>query len=236
MDYAIAAAPARYAIEQRQWSEAAELNPIPSAFPATVAITFYARALGSAHNKKVDEAQRSVDQLAEVRDQLANNGQRYWAKQVDMQLESAIAWVAWAQGRNEDALRHMRTAVVLEDSTYKSPVMPAYMLPARELLGDLLLELNQPEAALAEYERSQRAAPQRFNGLYGAARAAELSGDREKAKRYYSELVRVCDRSDAQRFELEQARRFLGGPVEHSPEVRSEAGPALSAGPVAMSP
>jgi hypothetical protein len=215
MDYALAAAPARYTIEQRRWSEAAQLNPIPSAFPATVAITFYARALGSAHNKKVDEAQRSVDRLAEIRDQLAYNGQRYWAKQVELQLESAIGWVAWARGSNEEGLRHMLAAVALEDSTYKSPVMPAYMLPARELLGDLLLELNQPEAALVEYERSQRAVPQRFNGLYGAARAAELSGDREKAKRYYSELLRVCDRSDAQRSELEQANRFLAEPVEH---------------------
>jgi tetratricopeptide (TPR) repeat protein len=217
MDYAIAAAPARYAIERRQWLEAARLTPIPSTFAASTALTFYARALGFARGNQADEAQRNVDQLAEIHERLINSGQRYWAKQVDIQLETAMAWVAWARGKSAEALSNMHAAVALEDSTYKSPVMPAYMLPARELLGDLLLELNQPDAALAEYERSLRAVPQRFNGLYGAARAAELAGDGQKARRYYSELVRVCDQSDSQRSELEQAKRFLAGPGQRRP-------------------
>jgi len=117
--------------------------------------------------------------------------------------------LTWARGQNDEALKLMRAAVDLEDSTYKNPVMPAYILPARELLGDLLLELHQPRQALVEYETSLRAVPNRFNGLYGAAQAAQLAGNQDKAKLYYAELLRVCDKADSERPELRRAKMFL---------------------------
>ena len=209
MDYAIAAAPARYAIEQRHWADAATLTPIPSPFPATVAVTYYVRALGAARSGTVGEADKDVDKLTEIRDALSMGKQDYWAKQVEIQRQTAIAWVFWAKGQNEEALRVMQAAVDLEDSTYKNPVMPAYILPARELLGDLLMELQRPDQALVEYEASLRAVPNRFNGLYGAAQAAQLAGNQEKAKRYYAELLRVCDKADSERPELRRAKMFL---------------------------
>ncbi len=209
MDYAIAAAPARYALEQRRWSDAALLTPVPSTFAVTLAVTQYARALGAARSGAVDKAEDAVAKLTELADTLARGKQEYWAKQVYIQRQTAAAWLSWAKGKHEAALSLMRAAVELEDSTYKSPVMPAYILPARELLADLLLELNQPEQALTEYEASLRAVPNRFNGLYGAAQAAQQVGNTEKAKWYYTELLRVCDQADSLRPELEHAKQFL---------------------------
>jgi hypothetical protein len=209
MDYAIAAAPARYALERRRWSEAAGLTPTPSTFGAAQALTLYARALGAARNGAVNQAEEDLRKLTQVRDALLSGKQPYWAKQVDLQRQTASAWLSLAKGNREEALRLMRAAVEIEDSSYKNPVMPAYVLPARELLADLLLELNQPEPALLEYEASLRAVPNRFNSLYGAARAAQQTGNMEKARRYYSELLQSCGKADAERSELRQAKRFL---------------------------
>jgi tetratricopeptide (TPR) repeat protein len=122
---------------------------------------------------------------------------------------AVAAWVARAEGKNEDALQQMRAAADLEGSTEKHPVTPAPIVPARELLGDLLLELNQPAQALGEFEASLGREPNRFNGLYGAAKAAESSGDREKAKTYYTKLIALCIRADTERPELLQAKAFL---------------------------
>jgi hypothetical protein len=209
MDYAIAAAPARIAVERRRWSDAAALAPRSSEFPATLAVTHYARALGAARSGALGQAQKDLESLAELRDTLLNAKQEYWAKQVEIQRQTAVAWLARAKAENETALRVMRAAAALEDSTYKNPVMPAYILPARELLGDLLLELHQPGQALAEYEASLRAVPNRFNGLYGAAQAAQQAGNTEKAKLYYVQLLDLCEKADSERPELQQARTFL---------------------------
>jgi tetratricopeptide (TPR) repeat protein len=219
MDYAVAAAPARYAIEQRRWADAAALVPMPSTFPATIAVTYYVRALGAARSGAMEQARNDVDKLAELRDTLAKGKQDYWAKQVEIQRQTANAWLAWAKGQNDEALKLMRAAVELEDSTYKNPVMPAYILPARELLGDLLLELQQPGQALIEYETSLRAVPNRFNGLYGAAQAAQLAGNQAKAKLYYAELLRICDKADSERPELRRAKMFLA--AYRAPAARS---------------
>src|SRR3954468_20875545 len=209
MDYAIAAAPARTALEQRRWADAAALVPIVSPFSATIAVTHYSRALGAARSGAIDAAQADVDKLAELRDTLSKGKQDYWAKQVEIQRQTESAWLTWARGQNDEALKLMRAAVELEDSTYKNPVMPAYIQPARELLGDLLLELHQPRQALVEYETSLRAVPNRFNGLYGAAQAAQLAGNQDKAKLYYAELLRICDKADSERPELRRAKLFL---------------------------
>ena len=209
-DHAIAAAPARFALEQRRWSDAALLVPQPSRFPATEALTYYAHALGAARIGAIDDASRDVQQLALVRDALLKAKQDYWAKQVEVQRQSAQAWLAWANGDGGEALKLMRAAADLEDSTYKHPITPGQLLPARELLGDLLLELHQPGQALVEYEAAMRLTPNRFNGLYGAARAAELAGVSHKAQMYYQQLVTLCEKADTERQEVRQAQLFPG--------------------------
>jgi tetratricopeptide (TPR) repeat protein len=210
MDYALAAADARYALELRRWPEAATLVPSPSTFAATHAVTHFARALGAARNGSAEKAESSVAKLAEIRDVLAHNKQEYWAKQVDIQRQSALAWATWARGRKDEAISLMRAAAEAEDSTYKNPVMPAYLLPTRELLADMLLESKRPEQALIEYDAALRGAPNRFNSLYGAARAAEQSGEPDKAKQYYKRLLAVCEGADSDRTELRIARQFVG--------------------------
>jgi tetratricopeptide (TPR) repeat protein len=134
---------------------------------------------------------------------------RYWAEQVDIQGRAVGAWLAHAEGRDEEALKLMRSAADLEDSTDKHPVMPAPIMPARELLGDLLLELNEPKKALDEFEKSLSREPNRFRAFYGAARAAELSGDPQRARTYYDKASALCSQADTERPELKQAKAFL---------------------------
>jgi tetratricopeptide (TPR) repeat protein len=209
VDYALAAAPARFALEQRRWSDAAKLIPAPSRFPATQALTYYTRALGAAHTGALDDASKDVEQLVALREGLLQAKQDYWAKQVEVQRKTAQAWLAWARGNSGEALTLMRSAADLEDSTYKHPITPGQLLPARELLGDLLLELRQPERALVEYEASLRLVPNRFNGLYGAAQAAALAGDHQQATVYYTQLLALSDMQDTERPELQIARLYL---------------------------
>ena len=208
-DYAIAAVPARYAVERRRWSEASSLTPRPSRHAAAEAMTYFARAIGAAHSGAFDNARKDIEKLTALRDALQKAKQDYWAKQVDIQRQQADAWLAHAEGNPEEALKRMRAAAELEDSTYKHPVTPGQLVPAHELLGDLLLELQQPAQALAEFEIALRVTPNRFNGIYGAARAAELAGDRDKAKDYYAQLLALSKNADGQRPELSQAKAFL---------------------------
>ena len=211
IDYALAAAPARFAIERRRWSEAAALTPLPSSFLPTRALTHYARALGAARSGAVLEAQNEVEKLIELRDALLQAKQDYWAKQAEVQRQTAQAWLEWAKGNGEEALALMRSATDLEDSTYKHPITPGQILPARELLADLLQELHLPAQALAEYETALRLTPNRFNALYGAAQAAELAGSREKAQGYFLQLVANCQQADTERPEVQRAKLFLAG-------------------------
>lgn len=126
-----------------------------------------------------------------------------------MQRLSASAWAAHAERDNDRALRSMRSAADLEDKTDKHPVTPGPVLPARELLGELLMETDQPALAFPEFEAVLRSAPKRFNATYGAARAAELSGDRKRATEYYLQLLELCDRTEIQRLEVQNARAYL---------------------------
>lgn len=128
---------------------------------------------------------------------------------MEIQGEIASAWLALAEGKKEEALRQMRSAADHEDATDKHPVTPGVIVPARELLGEMLLELKQPAQAVVEFEATLRGAPNRFDALSGAARAANLSGDREQAKSYYSKLLAICDRADGDRPELRDARALL---------------------------
>ena len=207
--YALAAAPARYVLEQQRWEEAAALKPVASRFPATQALTHFARAIGAAHLGATRAAEEEIAQLTRIRDALVQSKQDYWAKQVEVQRLSAQAWLAWAAGDAAQAIEQMRGAAALEESTYKHPITPGQLLPARELTGDLLLALGQPQAALAEYEASLRSNPNRFNGIFGAARSAELAGLGGKAADYYRKLLELAQTAESERKEVRQAKLFL---------------------------
>jgi predicted Zn-dependent protease len=198
--YALAAIPVRYALERRNWSEAAALavHPLPAwnKYPYAEALTHFARAIGSARTNRVASARKDVERLNQLRQMLVDQKNTYWADQVDIQRRAAEAWIARAEGRNDDALVLMRGAADAEDATEKHPVTPGAVLPAREMLADLLLELDRPAEALAEFERSLKDSPNRLNGVTGAARAAQLAGDREKAKSYYLNAAKLLAGAD----------------------------------------
>jgi hypothetical protein len=189
--FALAAIPARYALERRAWAEAAALTPTASAFPYAEAMTWFARALGAAHLRRPAAAREAADSLAAIRERLAAGGETYWAEQVAIERLGAQAWLALVEGRRADALTSMREAAEREDATEKSAVTPGPLAPARELLGDMLMELGQPAAALAEYRRTLAKEPKRYRALDGARRAATAAGDREAAAAYAAELTRA---------------------------------------------
>jgi hypothetical protein len=212
--YATGTTSARYAVERHRWAEAAALTLPPNIFPGgryswTEANIHFARALGAAHMRDADTAKKELQQLVALRDTLTQLNDKYWADQLQIQWEIAAAWLTLADGKQQEALQQMRQAADHEDRTDKHPVTPGVLLPARELLGEMLLELKQPVAAIVEFEATLRTAPNRFNALSGAARAAELSGDREKAKTYYAKLLTLCDHADGDRPELKEARTLL---------------------------
>jgi tetratricopeptide (TPR) repeat protein len=215
--YAFAAIPARYALERRHWDEAMGLQLHPKElawdrFPQAEAVTVFARALGAARSGKAAAAQQDATRLKALHDALVAAGQAYWAEQVEIQRQVIAAWVARAAGKNDEAVKLMRNAVTLEEATEKHPVTPGPLVPARELLGELLLELKQPALALQAFEASQRSEPNRFKGLYGAARAAELAGEKDKARAFYSKLVALAEKADGERPELDEAKAFLAQP------------------------
>ncbi len=212
--YAFAAIPARYTLERRRWSEAAALTVTPttfpwSRFPWSEAVTHFARAMGSARSGNVANARKDIEKLESLQDALVKAKDSYWAKQVDIQRRVATAWYLRTERKNDEALQLMQSAADLEDSTDKHPVTPAPIQPARELLGEMLLELGDPAQALKEFEVSHRIEPNRFRGLYGAAKAAQTAGDREKARHYYQRLVSLCERADTDRPEIKEAKGYL---------------------------
>jgi len=218
--YAASAIPARYALERRRWNEAAKLSlaagPLVGfpwqSFRWAEAHIHFARAVGAARMGDAAAARQEVEKLAAIRQALAEAKGGYdWAKQAEIARLVASAWLAHAEGRREESLRLMRAAAELDDATDKHPVTPGALLPAREQLGELLLELKQPADALNEFESSLRNAPGRFNGLYGAARAAAFAGDRKRAEGFYRQLVALCSHADTDRPELSEAKAFLAG-------------------------
>ncbi|MFN2510734.1 MAG: hypothetical protein ABR568_04740 [Pyrinomonadaceae bacterium] len=216
--YAFSAIPARYALERRQWAEAAKLEMRPDdlkefpweLFPWAEAHTRFARAIGAARSGDTASARQEVEKLAAIRQALVEvRGDYDWSTQVEIQRLVAAAWLEYAEGKHEESLRLMRTAADLDDSTEKHPVTPGAILPAREQLGELLLELKQPAAALVEFETSLRSSPDRFNGVYGAARSARLAADQKKAKTHYGKLLTLTRSADSTRSEIKEAKVFL---------------------------
>jgi tetratricopeptide (TPR) repeat protein len=216
--YSASAIPARYALERRQWKDAAHLPVRPggmesfpwSNFRWAEAHIHFARAIGAIRTGDTDAARKEVEELMTIHAALAGKKTDYdWAKQVDIERQIAAAWLAFADGKKDEALSLMRAAADLDDATDKHPVTPGQLLPAREQLGELLLDLNQASSALREFEVSLQSAPNRFNGLYGAARAAKLAGDQNRARSYYEKLLAISRAADTSRPELVEAKAFL---------------------------
>ena len=206
--YAQAAMPARLAVERGAWRDAAQLQPSQSKYPYTEAITYQARAIGAARMGDASAAKADLEQITQRRDALRAAKNDYWATEVEVMRLSAAAWVSLAENKADEALGLMRDAADLEDKNEKHPVTPGRILPARELLGDMLMEVKRPAEALKEYERSQQREPDRFRGLYGAALAAEMAGDARAARRYYGRLVQIAGKGEP-RAELKLAQLYL---------------------------
>ena len=206
--YAFAAIPARYAVERGDWSAAMKLEPVPNNFHYTEAQTRFARALGAARSGDTAAAEIELGHLARLRDALKAAKDNYWASEVEISRLAASAWTSLALGKKEEALKIMRSAADAEDKNEKHIVTPGRIVPARELLGQMLLELKRPAEALKQFEASQRREPNRFHGFAGAARAAAASGNKAKAKQNYARLIELVGKGGA-RPELEQAKVFL---------------------------
>jgi tetratricopeptide (TPR) repeat protein len=169
----------------------------------------YTRTLGAARSGDAPAVRKGIEKLQSLHQAMIEAKISYWPQQADIQIKIASAWAAFAEGNKQEALKLMREGADMEDASEKHPVTPGQVAPARELLGDMLLELKQPALALKEYEASHKKEPGRYRGLLGAARAAELSGDKAKAKGYYADLLRLTEKSDGERPELAQAKKFL---------------------------
>jgi len=207
--FAVAAIPARYALERGDWAAAAALTVTPApTTPYTEALTHFARAIGAARNGTPDAAAPDIAKLAELRDKLRSMADEYWAEQVDIQRRVAVAWQTFAAGRRDEGIAQLRAAADAEDGTDKAAVTPGPLAPARELLGDMLLEAGRAKEALAAFEATMKKEPNRFRGAFGAARAAEAAGDRGKAKTYYNQLLQIARDADTARPELVTARNF----------------------------
>jgi len=209
--YNLAAMSARYALERGDWTAAASL-PVPEGSAGFVeAIPRFARAVGAARSGDADAARREVELLAGLRDALRTAGDDYWATAVEAQRLAAAAWAAYAAGDTEEALRLAAEGAALEDTFEKHPVTPGPLLPARELQGDLLLEVGRYAEARAAYEATLKQEPRRARALHGAAVAAEQAGDATAAADRYRELLELMAEADAVRPEPARARAFLAG-------------------------
>jgi len=207
--YAIAASQARYMIERGDWKGAAGLQVQPSQFAYADAITHFARALGAARSGNLDGARGDIAKLAELREKLKQANDAYWSEQVDIQWQVATAWLLNAENKPADALRAMSAAADLEDKTEKSIVTPGAPAPARELYGTMLLERGMAKEAFAAFEATLKKEPNRLGAYVGAAKAAEKSGDRIKARAYYEKIVAIAGGADKTRTEVAEARTFL---------------------------
>jgi hypothetical protein len=207
--YALAAIPARYTLERDAWADAAALTPRQTAFAYADAVTHFARALGAARSGNPAAARPDIERLAALSESLKKANDAYWAEQVEIQRRAALAWATLAEGREAEALTLMREAADMEDATEKAAVTPGPIKPARELLGNMLLQLNRPVDALAAFETTLKKEPNRFRATYGAARAAEAAGQRQKASTYYRSLLQIAKTADQPgRPELAEARKF----------------------------
>jgi hypothetical protein len=215
-DYAIAAIPARYTLELGKWDDAARLQAVTGSVPWAQAITWMAVGIGTARSNDLTRAAEAEHNLATLRD-AAQPKDVYWSSQIEVQRREVAAWIAQASGRPEDAIAGMHSATELEESMDKDAVTPGAVVPARELLAQMLQLQNHPQDSLKEYETVLKTAPNRFNALWGAASMAESAGDTGTASMYFRKLVDVG--VGTERPELETARKKTGA-VERNSKVR----------------
>jgi tetratricopeptide (TPR) repeat protein len=213
-DYALAAIPARYAIELGKWEDASKLAARPQGVPWAQAITWTAVGIGAARSgneQRAAEAKQSLERLHEQTEKLNNN---YWAKQILVQISEVDAWMAAGGGNATKALTAMTSAADLEESMDKHAVTPGAVIPAREMLAQMLLEQKRPQEALQAYEAVLKVAPKRFNALYGAATAADSAGDITRARQYYGELIEVSAAKERKEIEIARKKVMASGPSQ----------------------
>ena len=211
--YAVGAIPARWTLERRRWNDAAALETshpgLLKAFPFAEAHIEFARAVGGARGGRLEVARAALLRLAELREALKEPKFQWWINQIEIQRLAGAGWLAFADGRKDEAEARLREAAGLEDKAGTHPVTPGQILPAREQLGDLLLELGRPADALVEYEKSLEAFPNRFHGHFGAGRSAERAGKPEGARRHYEHLLEMSSAGEGWREERAAAQEFL---------------------------
>ncbi len=207
---AVAVVPARYALERGDWAGAAALPVVDTGSAQADSLVRFTRGLGMARTGDLAGAKREIQALQELRAALEKSGQSYWADRTEEQMLAVSAWVTQAEGNRDQALKLMGAAADGEDGSVKHVAMENRLYPMRELLGDLLLQQGQAAAALREFETALKENPNRYRGLYGAARAAEIAGDRPKAVGYYEKLVALASKADTARPEIARARTFIG--------------------------
>jgi tetratricopeptide (TPR) repeat protein len=219
--YALAAIPTRYAFERNDWAGAAALT-VPhlahwSSFPFMEALIEYGHALGRAHTGDLDGARKAIIRMQQLREATKDPKFDYFKNHLDVQMQAASAWVAFGEGKKDEANAMLRRAADAEDRLGKHPVSPGAFVPIREQLGDLLLEMKRPKEAQTEFEAALKIYPGRFRGLYGAARAAEENGDKKSAQSYYAKLAAQTRQSNGSREELDRIRKFRAA---HNETVR----------------
>jgi tetratricopeptide (TPR) repeat protein len=214
--YSLAAIPGRIALEYQKWNEAANLSlthlnfPWKN-FPQYEALLYYAKGIGAGRSKNIEIAEQSLKKLEELQKTFRDaESNKYWIDQIEIQKKVVKAWKLYSQNAINESLELMTAAAELEDATSKNPVTPGALLPAREMLGDLYLEVDLPKDALIQYEFSLKNNPNRFNTLFNAGKSAELSGDMKKAKFYYGELLKLNKDPKSNRQQIVYARNFIG--------------------------
>jgi len=214
--YALAAIKARVAMEYQQWTDAADLvleyeSKLPwEKFPQYEALVYFAKGIGGGRSGNSEIAKLSYKKLEALQNALGDSrSSQYWIDQIEVQKTVVKAWQMYAEEDMEKAMEIMLFAAELEDATEKNPVTPGELLPVREMLGDLLLEMNQPDEALLQYEQSLTTSPNRFNSLYGAGKSAKLIGDKDKARYYFTTLIEISVGSDLGRERLQYASNFI---------------------------
>ena len=212
--YALTAMPVRMVLENKQWEAAANLE-LPSIdftwdkLHWQTAMLHFGRALGACHTGDIKSAEKELKILKKLHENLVGLNDDYKSGQVLIQVQATEGWIQLAKGNKKEALSFMKKAVELEGKTSKHPVTPGEVLPADELLGDMLLALKMPTEALVAYELNLEGHPNRFNGLYGAAIAAKQSGDKEKATNYFNQLIELTKGSNSERVEIKEAKEFV---------------------------
>ena len=203
--YVLAQFPAMYELELHHWTEAAALMPVAGSDKGTEAITYWARSIGAVRSGNLVQARKDLEEMDGIHRSLVADKKTFEAKLVDKGHQEATAWLWHAEGKDDQAIASLRALADEDDKLGDEPTA----IPAREMLADLLLELKRPEQALAEYQIDLRFNPNRFNGLYGAARAAEMAGKTDKANDYYAQLVKACAGSNSDRPELARAKSLI---------------------------